>query len=248
MTSFRIYPVIERDPRERARAPSIAPPLVTSVAILYPQGRRKQTRIERLALPVPTTLGRAGDIAIDDVYLNERHAELVLASSGLCIRDLDTTNHTFVNARSVREDSLRVGDIVMIGQERVWFRHTSRGMAWPAGAAPLLDAIRTAPDDDGPRSVLADLLTDRGDPRGEFIACQLSGAHDRADELLAAHGHTWAGPFVTPVHDWTFSRGFIDAIYVDDLREAEPLRAAHPHAELRLARPLADLDQRTNAA
>lgn len=242
MTSFTIYPSLERDPRARSLAPVIAPPLVTTVAILYPRRRRQPIRVERLGLAVPTTIGREGGIAIDDAFLGAQHAELALTAKGLAIRDLDTTNGTFVNGRRIREEVLRVGDIVMIGQQRLWFRHTLPATPWPAGAAPLLDAIRAAPADDGPRSVLADLLTDRGDPRGEFIACQLSGAHERADELLAAHALAWAGPFATPVHDWTFARGFVDAIYVDDLREAEPLRAAHPLAERRLARPLADVE------
>src|SRR5262245_20198272 len=35
--------------------------------------------------------------------------------------------------------------------------------------AALLDEIRARPDDDGPRLVFADALTDRGDPWGELI-------------------------------------------------------------------------------
>lgn len=241
MTSLSRYPTIERDPRDRARAPAIASPLVTSLAYLPPRQHRQPARVERVGFTVPTTLGRAGGIAIDDGFLGEHHAELAETPQGLHVRDLDSTNHTYVNGRFVRDELLRVGDVIEIGAVRVWFRHTCPAPAWSTRALALLDAIHDVPEDDGPRSVLADLLTDLGDPRGEFIACQLSGAHARADELLAAHGHAWAGPFVTPVHDWTFARGFIDAIYVDDLRAAEPLRAAHPHAELRLARPVADL-------
>lgn len=39
----------------------------------------------------------------------------------------------------------------------------------------MLAAIDAAPDDDGPRSIYADWLQERGDPRGEFIALQRSG-------------------------------------------------------------------------
>lgn len=44
----------------------------------------------------------------------------------------------------------------------------------------LLAAIYAAPDDDGPRMVFADALTERGDARGEFIALQLGRARGAA--------------------------------------------------------------------
>lgn len=237
MTSFTIYPEIERDLSHRAHWPVIAPPLVTAtLGILYPLRRRQPIRVERVELPAGrVTIGREGDVAIDDAFLGARHAELIPHRDGLRIRDLDTTNGTFVNDRRIRDEVLRVGDIIMLGQQRVWFRHTLASTPWPAQATTLLDEIRAAPSDDAPRLVLADLLSDLGDPRGEFIARQL--ANIEAVPSLAC-----AGPFATPVHDWTFHRGFVDAIYVDDLAEAAPLRIAHPLAELRLALPLTHLE------
>jgi uncharacterized protein (TIGR02996 family) len=146
-----------------------------------------------------------------------------------------------VNDRRVRDEVLRVGDILHLGQERLWFSHTlASGPRFPERAVPLLRAIIAAPDDDTPRMVLADLLGELGDPRGEFIACQISGAHERAGELLAAHAAAWAGPFTHPVHHWTFRRGFVDAIYVDDRDAAAPLLDDHPLAELRLVSALAE--------
>lgn len=44
----------------------------------------------------------------------------------------------------------------------------------------LLAAIYAAPDDDSPRMVFADALTERGDLRGEFIALQLARAKGKA--------------------------------------------------------------------
>ena len=237
MTSLRTFPPIERDASLRAIAPVIAPPLVTTtLGIVYPRRHGQRLRIDRVGLPSGrVTIGRDGDIAIEDGFLTEKHLELTPHRDGLRIRDLRTTNGTFVNERSIRKEVLRVGDIVAVGVERLWFRHTLAGTPWPAQAAGLLDEIRAAPADDAPRLVLADLLSELGDPRGEFIARQIAGAH--AVLPLAC-----AGPFVTPVHEWTFHRGFIDAIYVDDLQEAAPHRAAHPFAELRLARPLTKLE------
>jgi len=75
------------------------------------------------------------------------------------------------------------------------------------------------PDDDGPREVLADLLTQKGDPRGEFIALQMArhrGTLDaagkkREKELLKRHKKEWLGPIAPLIqpHHIRFERGFI---------------------------------------
>ena len=41
-----------------------------------------------------------------------------------------------------------------------------------------------APDDDGPRLVLADALTERADPRGEFIVLQIARANGKASNEM----------------------------------------------------------------
>jgi uncharacterized protein (TIGR02996 family) len=58
-------------------------------------------------------------------------------------------------------------------------------------AASLLDEIRAALDDDGPRLVYADELMGQGDPRGEFIAvqCQLA----RLGYARRAERYDWIG-------------------------------------------------------
>jgi len=67
----------------------------------------------------------------------------------------------------------------------------------------LLAAVYESRDDDAPRLVYADWLTDQGDPRGEFIQiqCRLAclakddperpAPERREAELLAAHETTW---------------------------------------------------------
>lgn len=51
---------------------------------------------------------------------------------------------------------------------------------------PYLEAIIAAPDDDGPRLVWADALTERGDPRGEFITLQCARAAGRGGARAGA--------------------------------------------------------------
>lgn len=65
--------------------------------------------------------------------------------------------------------------------------------------APLFDAVAEAPDDDGPRHVLADALLERGDARGEFISLQLLRARGQSTPkqesrelvLLENHWRRW---------------------------------------------------------
>jgi uncharacterized protein (TIGR02996 family) len=84
-------------------------------------------------------------------------------------------------------------------------------------AESLLADIHANPDDNAPRLVLADLLLERGDPRGELIAMQLARgekpASKRERELLAKHGKEWLG-ILAPVLGWRrtrteFRRGFL---------------------------------------
>lgn len=79
---------------------------------------------------------------------------------------------------------------------------------------PLFAAVYANPEDDRPRMVLADLLQELGDPRGELIALQLARSGKRSKrekELLDAHAHDWLGPIAVLVHrtDLDYERGFV---------------------------------------
>ncbi len=85
--------------------------------------------------------------------------------------------------------------------------------------AELLEGIFATPDDDALRSVYADWLTDRGDPRGELIALQLERSRTgkkapaREKELLELHGKAWLGPLAASVlkQGQRWERGFLAA-------------------------------------
>jgi uncharacterized protein (TIGR02996 family) len=74
----------------------------------------------------------------------------------------------------------------------------------------LLAEVYAHPNDDAPRMVLADVLLERGDPRGEFITLQLARGRDgepseRERELLKKHGKSWLGPLGTVL---SFGKGY----------------------------------------
>ena len=105
--------------------------------------------------------------------------------------------------------------------------------------ARLWDEAVAAPDDDGVRAVLGDLLQAAGDPRGELLSLQLLPAEDaaaihrqaRIQQLLREHAGTWLGPLRDIARAARFDRGFLSALEI---------LAQWPTHDLRWERPLAD--------
>ena len=65
------------------------------------------------------TLGRAtgADFAVDAALVSRVHCRLIaLPEGGLEIRDLDSTNGTFVNGKRVQAAQLASGDRIQIGR------------------------------------------------------------------------------------------------------------------------------------
>jgi uncharacterized protein (TIGR02996 family) len=81
-------------------------------------------------------------------------------------------------------------------------------------AARLLAEITANPDDDGPRLVYGDALSEAGDPRGELILRQLAG--QATEELLSRHENAWTtelrGLGVEKV-EWR--RGFVEGVTLE---------------------------------
>lgn len=100
-------------------------------------------------------------------------------------------------------------------------------------AKPFMDAIRAAPDDDGPRLVFADWLTEKGDLRGELITLQCAlariaaGGEEspnqrkmkvRENALLKEHQKSWE-PKIPGA--WEFRRGFPEHLGTSAFRVLE---------------------------
>lgn len=89
-------------------------------------------------------------------------------------------------------------------------------MTAEADGEALRQAVLAAPRDDGPRLVYADWLTERGDPRGEFITVQCALARapspklrKRDKQLLAKFGARWFGWIDELGQDVVIERGFV---------------------------------------
>ena len=100
-------------------------------------------------------------------------------------------------------------------------------------ADDVLAECAARPDDDGPRLVWADLV---GGERGELVVIQCELARGnvtpelraRERELLDQHGVAWAGDVRPLAWQWSYRRGFIEAVWLRDEEVAVAALAQWP--------------------
>jgi uncharacterized protein (TIGR02996 family) len=132
-----------------------------------------------------------------------------------------------------------------------WYR-TARPIAEadPTKRAELIAAVIAAPDDDGPRQVMADWLTEVGDPQGELILLQLSLAKPELDEneresasersraILKDYGLTWQKQLRDlGVEMGNWNRGFIETITIEPkpfIKNATKILSLTPVRKIRI--------------
>ena len=65
-----------------------------------------------------TTIGRADDntFPIAESSVSSHHCEVLLRGSEVIVRDLDSTNGTFINGEKISEGVLKAGEVLRLGQ------------------------------------------------------------------------------------------------------------------------------------
>lgn len=84
-----------------------------TLVLVKPDGRSQEVPIKES----PTVIGRkeGAGLRIPDAGVSREHCELVIDEDAVTIRDLNSSNGTFVNATRVKEAELAPGDLLAIG-------------------------------------------------------------------------------------------------------------------------------------
>ncbi len=97
--------------------------------------------------PGTTTLGREADndIVLDEAAVSRKHAEIITSEAGYYLRDLDSTNGTFVNRQKIGEENhlLNHGDVIRLGGSSTTFvfRHLGARMVKVSIVESPTDAV-----------------------------------------------------------------------------------------------------------
>src|SRR3954453_2265077 len=90
-----------------------------------------------------TTIGRVDDntFQIAEPSVSSHHCEVLLQGSNVVIKDLNSTNGTFINGEKITESALKPGQTLRLGQ--IELRLETEGA--PANAAPAPVTSAPAP-------------------------------------------------------------------------------------------------------
>jgi pSer/pThr/pTyr-binding forkhead associated (FHA) protein len=126
-------------------------------------GRTYELKVDR------TTVGRVSDNAfeIPEASVSSHHAEIILRGNDVVIRDLGSTNGTFINGEKITEAVLNPGQTLRFGTVEM---RLDTGEAPPAGAKPMGQSTTMRPKQAFdqtrviPQGVKLDELTGSGGP------------------------------------------------------------------------------------
>lgn len=101
----------------RSRGQAAAAPVYGRLDVYYEDGGTKTIALTRSRI----TIGRSPEntAVINDPVVSGQHAEIVISGGDYVLRDLGSSNGTFVNGRQVSEQALNAGDEIRVGSTRL---------------------------------------------------------------------------------------------------------------------------------
>ena len=83
----------------------------------YVEGSERLRRFQIHQLPFRVGRHESSGLVLNSAQVSRHHAEIDLRAGALVVKDLASTNGTFVNHQSISEIQLRHGDIVHFGDQ-----------------------------------------------------------------------------------------------------------------------------------
>lgn len=93
------------------------------------------------------TIGRraSNDIQIDNLAVSGDHARIITIGEQSLLEDLDSTNGSMLNGKSIQKKALQHGDVIGIGKYQLTFVHEGAAGAASAGPADFENTILVQP-------------------------------------------------------------------------------------------------------
>jgi len=88
----------------------------------------------KLSTPKTTIGRRKGEILVKDAEISGAHVEISVAGGKVQLKDLESTNGTFVNGKKLPASELKDGDRITVGQSKILVKIEGAAPARPAAA------------------------------------------------------------------------------------------------------------------
>jgi pSer/pThr/pTyr-binding forkhead associated (FHA) protein len=121
-------------------------------------GRAHELNVDR------TTIGRVEDntFQISDPSVSSHHCEVHLRGGEILIRDLNSTNGTFINEARITENVLKPGQTLRLGQIELKLEAEGAGAAPATPASPAASSVPIPPAPAPKKAVEATMVIPRG--------------------------------------------------------------------------------------
>jgi hypothetical protein len=105
----------------------------------------EQGRVLRLK-PGVNRIGRsvANHLQIPDPSVSSSHCEVIFSEANVLVRDLNSTNGTFIDGEQIQEGSIGLGQLLQLGNIEMRFEHPVRSTEGPEVNIPELPGSQPA--------------------------------------------------------------------------------------------------------
>src|SRR5262245_38136071 len=136
-----------------SRANALARPRRTLIvpSLFVIQGRDQGTRFRLDETPVTIGRGATNAVQLHDTEVSREHAEVTRRGNSIVIRDLASSNGTFVNGQPVKECELASGDQLQLGRTLLLYTGVTEGRF--EDLADKINIVARNDEDDGSRIV-----------------------------------------------------------------------------------------------
>lgn len=134
-----------------------------------------------------TTIGRVEDntFQITEASVSSHHCEILLRGSDVMVKDLNSTNGTFINGEKVGESVLKPGQVLRLGQIEMRLEDAAVSAAPAPAPAPAAPRAPSAPSPGPGKKPESTMIVQRGVSLNELEQGPRAGGFDTASKAFS---------------------------------------------------------------